>query len=77
MNLLRNPHLVTTVKCAAPGCTNVRRDANHWFVTAVEQHQFICRPYQSATSLRLADEPACGQACAQKLLERYLARQTE
>ena len=76
MNLLRNPHLVTTVKCAAPGCTNVRRDANHWFVTAVEQQQFICRPYQSATSLRLADEPACGQACAQKLLERYLARQT-
>ena len=23
----RNPHLVTTVKCAAPGCTNVRREA--------------------------------------------------
>ena len=27
----RNPHLLTTAKCAAPGCTNVRREANHWF----------------------------------------------
>jgi hypothetical protein len=69
----RNPHLVTNVKCAAPGCTNVRRQANHWFVVTVEQHRFICRPFLSATSLRLADLPACGQACAQKLLERYLS----
>lgn len=75
MNNPRNPHLVTTVKCAA-GCTNVRREANHWFVITTEQHRFICRPYLSATSLRVADEPVCGQACAQKLLERFLARRT-
>jgi hypothetical protein len=74
MNKAGNPHLVTTVKCAAPGCTNVRRQANHWFVTSIEQQRFICRPFLSATSLRIADEPACGQACAQKLFERYLAR---
>lgn len=69
----RNPHLVTTVKCAATGCTNVRRQTNHWFVVTVEQQRFICRPFLSETSLRLADLPACGQACAQKLLERYLS----
>lgn len=74
MNKPRNPHLVITVKCAAPGCANVRREANHWFVITTEQQHFICRPYLSATSLRLADEPVCGQACAQKLLERFLAK---
>ncbi len=71
---LRNPHLITTVKCAAPGCTNVRRQANHWFVISVEQ-RFTCRPFSSTADLRPIDEPACGQACAQKLFERYLAKQ--
>lgn len=74
MTKSRNPHLVTTVKCAAPGCTNVRREANHWFVISVEQ-RFTCRPYFAAAALRPTDEPACGQACAQKLFERYLAKQ--
>jgi hypothetical protein len=69
----RNPHLVVTVKCAAPGCTNVRHEANHWFVTSVRHGRFFCGPYLPATGLRPTDEPACGQACAQKLLERYLA----
>jgi hypothetical protein len=72
---LRNPHLVTTMKCAAPGCTNVRRETNHWFVTSVERDRFTCRHYLPTAGLRAADEPACGQACAQKLLERYLAKQ--
>lgn len=71
-----NPHLVTTVKCAGPGCANVRREANHWFVTAIEHGKFTCRPYLPSFGLKDADEPACGQACAQKLLERYLARRT-
>lgn len=75
MSKPRNPHLVTIVKCAAPGCTNVRREANHWFVTSVQQERFTCRRYLVAAGLRASDEPACGQACAQKLLERYLARQ--
>jgi hypothetical protein len=70
----RNPHLVTTAKCAAPGCANVHREANHWFVISVEQ-RFTCRPYFAAARLRPLDQPACGQACAQKLFERYLAKQ--
>jgi len=69
----RNPHLVVTVKCAVPGCTNVRREANHWFITSVCDGRFFCGPYLPATGLSPIDEPACGQACAQKLLERYLA----
>ncbi len=74
MSNSRNSHLVTTVKCAAPGCSNVRREANHWFVISVEQ-RFTCRPYSAAPRLRPLDQPACGQACAQKLFERYLAKQ--
>jgi|GEM_PF-1567982 hypothetical protein len=75
MSRPRNPHLVVTAKCAAPGCTNVHRDANHWFVTSIHQHRFVCRPYSPASALHLADEPVCGQACAQKLFEKYLAKQ--
>ena len=73
MSKPRNSYLVITVKCAAPGCTNVRRETNHWFVTSSDRDRFICRPYLPAAGLRPPDEPACGQACAQKLFERYLA----
>lgn len=76
MSKVRNPHLVTTVKCAGPGCANVRREANHWFVTTIEENKFICRPYIPSLGLKETDEPACGQACAQKLMERFLARRT-
>jgi hypothetical protein len=62
----RNPHLVTTVKCAAPGCTNVRREANHWFVISVEQ-RFTCSPYSATGDLRPADEPARSGVCAKTL----------
>jgi hypothetical protein len=71
---LRNPHLVTTVKCAAPGCTNVRREANHWFLTSADQ-RFTCLEYSASAKWRATDEPAFGQACAQKLFEKYLAKQ--
>ncbi len=77
MSKPRNPHLVTTVKCAAPGCTNVRRETNHWFVTSADRDRFVCRPFIPAAGLRSSDEPACGQACAQKLFERYLAARNQ
>jgi len=68
-----NPHLVVTAKCAGPGCANVRRESNHWFLVTIEPDKFICRPYFPAQSLNAADQPACGQACAQKLLEQFLS----
>jgi len=74
MNAFRNPHVITTVKCAGPGCANVRRESNHWFLITVNHGRFMCRPYVSAQPLRRFDQPVCGQACAQKLLERFLAR---
>ncbi len=70
----RNPYVVLTVKCAGAGCSNVRGHANHWFVTSVEDGVFICRGYSARISLRENDEPVCGQACAQKVFERYLTK---
>jgi hypothetical protein len=83
-----NPHMVRTVKCAH--CGKPRQEANHWFLLAVENGKFRCRPLASSVSavsvtilagtpglrLRKAEEPACGQQCAQKLFERYLAGET-
>jgi hypothetical protein len=81
---MSNPHEIKTVKCAH--CGKVRQEANHWFVTAVESGRFRCRPMAqlmpgganggSVSPARLRkvfEEPACGQQCAQKLFERYLA----
>jgi len=70
-----NPHLVTSVKCAGPGCSNVRRESNHWFLIAASSAGgFRCRPYVPRQGLKPSDQPVCGQACAQKLFERFLAR---
>jgi hypothetical protein len=69
-----NPHLITTVQCAGPGCANFRRESNHWFLTTLDGDKFICRPYVPAQELQQSDLPVCGQACAQKVFERFLAR---
>jgi hypothetical protein len=69
-----NPHLITTVKCAGPGCPSVRRESNHWFLVTVVAGRFACRPYAPAHGLKPSDQPVCGQACAQKLFEHFLAR---
>lgn len=74
MNTQSNPHLVTTVKCAGPGCANVRRESNHWFLITIELGTFICRPFSFTINLQGDDKPVCGQACAQKLLECFLAK---
>lgn len=74
MSTQRNPHLVMTVKCAGPGCANIRRESNHWFLITIEPGTFICRPFSSTTNLQDDDKPVCGQACAQKLLECFLAK---
>jgi hypothetical protein len=71
----RNPWIVLTVRCAAPGCANIRGHANHWFVTSIEEGVFICRPYSPQFGLRDHHEPVCGQACAQKIFDRYLTTQ--
>lgn len=74
MSSQRNPHLVVTVKCAGPGCANIRRESNHWFLITIEPGTFICRPFSSTIDLQESDKPVCGQACAQKLLECFLAQ---
>jgi hypothetical protein len=81
---MSNPHEVKTVKCAH--CGKVRQETNHWFVSAVERGRFRCRllvpqtpagtngrPVGTGHNLKKFEEPACGQQCAQKLFERYLA----
>jgi endogenous inhibitor of DNA gyrase (YacG/DUF329 family) len=82
---MTNSHMIKTVKCAH--CGKTREQANHWFVLAVVSGKFRCRPLASSVPaanqtpscgtpgprLKESDEPVCGQQCAQKLFERYLA----
>ena len=86
---MSNLHEIRTVKCAH--CGKLRQETNHWFVAGVEDGKFYCRPLthsgaerstgRAALHLRRGlksnQEPACGQHCAQKLFERYLAGQAE
>lgn len=74
---MTNPYTVQTVRCAASGCMNVRRECNHWFAISVirgDANAFYCR------SLRLEDlhpdeRPVCGQSCGQKLFEAWMLEQ--
>lgn len=81
-----NPYEVKTVKCAY--CGTVRQEANHWFVITMTGSGFRCAPLKAQPSsghgdatltirrrLRKSEQPACGQQCAQKVFERYLAQE--
>lgn len=71
--LVSNPFSVTTVRCAGPGCDAVRRDVNHWFVTAEIKGGFHCFPFDYVM-LNNSDKPVCGQQCAQKVFEQWLTK---
>ena len=75
---MSNPFAVETVRCAGPGCMNVRREANHWFVVKFPESElmkvFSCKPFEVGYKLRKYDHPACGGACAQKLFEQFLSK---
>jgi phage FluMu protein Com len=66
-------HEVKTVRCAQ--CGRLKLDAAFWFVANEEHGTFRCEPLGERKSKR-RQEPACGQHCAQKLFERYLAAET-
>ena len=68
---MSNPHEIRTVKCAH--CGKVRQETNHWFVITMENEKFRCAPLNVERRLQKTEEPACGQQCAQKLFEKYLA----
>jgi hypothetical protein len=73
-----NPHVVTSIRCAGPNCQAVRKEANHWFlVTLIEKSEgvdaaFYCRALEP-DDLQPEEKPVCGQACAQKIFEHWLA----
>ncbi|HLW51529.1 MAG TPA: hypothetical protein VKW06_01700 [Candidatus Angelobacter sp.] len=86
---MSSPYEIITVRCAH--CGKLRQETNHWFAVSVENGKFHCapltepdgeRPRSQASwhsrlkyRLRKNQEPACGQHCAQRLFERYLAAQ--
>jgi hypothetical protein len=82
---MTNPYTVQTVRCAGPGCSNVRREANHWFVCALadsgsvwaDGKVFVCFPFDVRRELDEHDQPVCGQACAQRLFESWMQEQSK
>lgn len=71
---MANPFLVTSVKCAGPGCEHVRRDVNHWFTIDMNSAgRFICLPFVPE-GIKEWEKPVCGAACAQKLFEQFLSK---
>lgn len=78
---MNNSHEIRTVRCAQ--CGEFRQEANHWFVVTVKAGRFNCMPLGISAPfhvlshheqrLKSNQQPACGQLCAQRLFERYLA----
>lgn len=71
-NSSRNPNSITTIKCAGLGCSNTTATTGRWFITLIEDESFSCRRYSAFRPLRRSEKPACGQACAVRLFDRFL-----
>ena len=70
---MANPHIV----CAGPNCGAIRKEANHWFVIkfpGTENKVFHCEPLTDPKNLRPWNKPVCGQSCAQKLFDTWMAK---
>lgn len=69
----RNSNIVSTIKCAGPGCQKTRAAADPWFVTVIARDVFTCRRFAPSRPLRRFEQPVCGQACAVRLFDGYLS----
>lgn len=74
---MSNPYVTPQFRCAGPNCEAVRKASNHWFVIwPGAGGVFHCAPlslFQYPDELLSDMKPVCGQACAQKIFEQYLA----
>lgn len=66
-----NPNAINTIKCAGPGCRNTTATTG-WFITLIVDEFFLCHRYSAFRPLRRSEQPACGQACAVRLFDRFL-----
>jgi len=64
-------------KCDGPGCTNVRKETNHWFVfIPIELHSgFVVRPFRFV-DLEPDEKFACGEACLLKIISEHIKNDT-
>lgn len=67
-----NPYDVDTVRCAGPGCDQIRKQTNHWFSIVIgSDGSFVCWPFDKIALLPEM-KPVCGAACAQKVFQQFL-----
>lgn len=68
---------VRTVRCCAFPCDQVKRESNNWFIVWSDDPagMFHCVGYTEAMFELVGDQArvACGPACAQKLIEKFLS----
>jgi hypothetical protein len=69
----RNSNIINTVICAGPGCHKTRIGSDPWFVTVIVRDVFTCQRYTPSRPLGCLEQPVCGQACAVRLFDSYLA----
>lgn len=68
---MTNPNVRLQVKCA--GCGRDKQEQNHWFLVKVDDRGHLhLRPM--ADKLTSRDQPACGQACVMKLVDRWFKK---
>lgn len=72
-----NPFVRPQYHCAGPKCEQIKKSGNHWFVIWEHDGAFTVFPLALRTypdAMLPTDQPVCGQACAQKLFEAWMAR---
>lgn len=65
---------IQTVKCDGPGCDQIRRDVNHWFICWRESDRFMIAPWNNSLARELDVLHACGSACVLKLVAAFLGK---
>jgi hypothetical protein len=74
-----NPHISTTITCAAPNCGHVRGINNHWFMLrdSGDDKWFTLCAWNPDLLISDRDRilPLCGDACVHVMIQKYLSGQ--
>jgi hypothetical protein len=71
---MSNPHIQSTITCAAPNCGQLKRETNHWLImiASPSRGNLTVFSWQPDILGRPDALPLCGESCASKMLSIWM-----
>lgn len=63
---------VKTYSCDAPGCHNLKKESNHWWIITFNPSGLLLYPMSNEAKLKSDSRTVCGRECVQKIIEQYM-----